>query len=382
MTDAPLDPAAPPLLDRVWRSIDRRALAAILALFALGLLLGLAASPPLADRLDKPYAYFVWRQGLFGLAGLMILGALACLTPRQIRRLATIGLAGAALAIVLLPMIGTDHGKGAIRWLSIGGFSLQPSEFLKPCLIVFCAWLLSARETRNGPPGALLSGALAATFCGLLALQPDYGQAVLIAASWGAMYFAAGAPAILIALLAVAGLGAGLLAYNVSDHFAGRINAYLADEIEANSQLDYALDAIRNGGLTGVGVGEGDVKWSLPDAHTDFIAAVAAEEFGLLFVFLILGLFALVVIGAMLRAAREPEMFPRLAALGLAAQFGMQAMVNLGVAARLLPAKGMTLPLISYGGSSLIASFIGLGFLLALSRDRSKIERAADRARR
>lgn len=389
MTDAAIARPAPPapnadadapLLDRVWRGLDRRALVAALLLFALGLILALAASPPLAERLGRPYYYFALRQGVFGGLGLAALGALACMSPRQIRRIAALGLAATLTMLLLLPLIGSDHGKGAIRWLSLGGMSLQPSEFLKPCLIVFCAWLLSARVERHGPPGALLSLSLVALICALLAMQPDFGQATLIAASWGAMYFAAGAPALLILMLGFGGAGAAFLAYQGSEHVARRIDAYLAQDVDPFSQIGFATNAIRSGGLTGVGVGEGQVKWSLADAHTDFIAAVAAEEFGLLFVLALIALFAVVALSSMLRAAREPDLFVRLAALGLSAQFALQAIVNLGVAARLLPAKGMTLPLISYGGSSMIATCAGLGMLLAMTRERSQIERARDRA--
>jgi cell division protein FtsW len=204
----------------------------------------------------------------------------------------------------------------------------------------------------------------------MLALQPDFGQAALILFGWGVMYFVAGAPMILLVMLAGVVVLAGSFAYNSSEHFARRIDGFLNPEVDPRTQLGYAANAIREGGFFGVGVGEGQVKWSLPDAHTDFIIAVAAEEYGLVLVLVIIALYASVVVRSLMRLIRERDPFIRLAGTGLAVMFGVQAMINMGVAVRLLPAKGMTLPFVSYGGSSLIAGGIAIGMLLAFTRSR------------
>jgi cell division protein FtsW len=363
-----------PALEKWWRSIDQWTLGAVGALFVVGMVLGLAASPPLAEKNGLPYFHYVIRQAVFGVMALGGMVALSLAEPAQLRRLSVLGFLVAFAAVLMLPVFGTDFGKGATRWFSLGFASVQPSEFLKPVFVVTCAWLLAAGQQKNGPPGALLSAGLAAAVAGALALQPDFGQASLILGVWGAMYFAAGAPILLILALGAAVIGAGFAAYNLSAHFARRIDAYLSPELDPLTQLGFATDAILTGGLFGVGVGEGRVKWSLPDAHTDFIIAVAAEEYGLVFCLLILGLFLFVVLRSMLRLLGERDAFTRLAGLGLAALFGAQALINMGVAIRLFPAKGMTLPLVSYGGSSVLAVGAGLGMLLAFTRRRSRID--------
>jgi cell division protein FtsW len=211
---------------------------------------------------------------------------------------------------------------------------------------------------------------VALTVVGLLAMQPDFGQAMLVLFGWGVIYFVAGAPMVLIAIiLAMVGVG-GFAAYNMSEHFARRINGFLASDVDPRSQLGYATNAIQEGGFFGVGVGEGQVKWTLPDAHTDFIIAVAAEEYGLVLVLVIIALYMTITVRSLYRLTRERDVFTRLAGTGLACIFGVQAMINMGVAVRLLPAKGMTLPFVSYGGSSVIAAGITVGMLLALTRSR------------
>ena len=215
-----------------------------------------------------------------------------------------------------------------------------------------------------------MSFAVAVTITGFLALQPDFGQASLILFAWGVMYFCAGAPLLFILSMAAATVFAGFLAYNNSEHFARRIDGYMSADVDPTTQLGYAANAIREGGLFGVGAGEGSVKWSLPDAHTDFIIAVAAEEYGVLMVLVILALFAVIVLRTLTRLMQERDLFVRLAGTGLVAMFGVQAMINMGVAVRLLPAKGMTLPFVSYGGSSLVAGGIALGMILAFTRSR------------
>jgi cell division protein FtsW len=359
-----------PIIPRWWRTIDRWTMSCILILFGIGLLLGLAASPPLAERNGLAPFYYVTRQAAFGGMAIAVMIITSMMSPRLVRRLAVLGFIGAFVALALLPFLGTDFGKGAVRWYSLGFASVQPSEFLKPVFIVVAAWLMAASYEIGGPPGKTYSFVLTVAICLMLALQPDFGQAALIVFAWGVMYFVAGAPMLLI--FAVTGLviGSGVFAYNNSEHFARRIDGFLSPDVDPRTQLGYAANAIREGGFFGVGVGEGQVKWSLPDAHTDFIIAVAAEEYGLVCVLAVIVLYMVIVTRSLARLMGERDPFIRIAGTGLACAFGVQAMINMGVAVRLLPAKGMTLPFVSYGGSSLIAGGVLVGMLLAFTRSR------------
>ena len=358
------------VLSRWWRTLDKSVLTAVLLLFSIGLLLGLASSPPLAEKNGLAPFHYVYRQAIFGSFALFVMLVFSMLPSKIIRRLGVIGFLLSFLALGLLPFFGTDFGKGAVRWYGLGFASVQPSEFLKPGFIVTVAWLISASGQINGPPGRLWSFIITMLVVALLIIQPDFGQACLIFFGWGIVYFVAGASFILLAALALMVLAAGSMAYSYSEHFAKRIDGFLSPDIDPRTQLGYATNAIQEGGFFGVGVGEGQVKWFLPDAHTDFIISVAAEEYGLLLVVLIILLFTWIVLASLIRLLKERDAFNRLAGSGLVAMFGIQAIVNVGVAVRLLPAKGMTLPFVSYGGSSIIAMGITVGMLLALTRVR------------
>ena len=354
--------------DAWWRGIDRWALGALLVLAAAGIVLALAASPPLAERHDFGTYHYVLRQVVYlGLAVALILG-ISTLGPRGIRRGGVILFLVMIAATAALPWFGTNFGKGAVRWYALGFGSIQPSEFLKPAFIITAAWLMAGAAEAAGPPGRILSGLLAAAIAGILVIQPDYGQAALVLAIWSTMLFVSGVPVSVVVGFGALALAGGFAAYTQSSHFAGRIDAYLDAGVEPNTQLAYAEAAIREGGLFGVGAAQGSVKWTLPDAHTDFIIAVAAEEFGLLAVLFVIGLYLFVTLRALLRLVEVRDAFTRLAGTGLAVLFGLQAFVNVAVAVRILPAKGMTLPLVSYGGSSAIAAGIAMGALLALTR--------------
>ncbi|MGR3661289.1 MAG: peptidoglycan glycosyltransferase FtsW [Paracoccaceae bacterium] len=363
-----------PILPRWWRTVDKWSISCIFILFFIGLLLGLAASPPLAERNGFGAFYYVQRQSFFGTIAMAAMILTSMMSPQLVRRLGVIGFCFAFVALLFLPLFGTDFGKGAVRWYSFGFGSFQPSEFLKPGFIIVTAWLLAAGQEVAGPPGKSYSLGITLIVVLLLALQPDFGQACLILFGWGVMYFVAGAPILLLLGLAGAVVFAGSFAYSNSEHFARRIDGFLSAELDPNTQLGYAANAIQEGGFFGVGVGEGQVKWSLPDAHTDFIIAVAAEEYGLILVLAILVLFAIITVRSLMRLMRERDPFIRLAGTGLACIFGIQALINTGVAVRLLPAKGMTLPFVSYGGSSLIAGGIAVGMLLAFTRRRPQGE--------
>ncbi|KDB02301.1 cell division protein FtsW [Defluviimonas sp. 20V17] len=362
--------AGEPVLPRWWRTVDKWSLMAVFLLYGMGLLLGLAASVPLATRNGLPPFHYVDRQAVFGAVSMVVMLLTSTLSPDRVRRLGVVAFLFAFIALSLLPIFGSDFGKGATRWFSFGFITVQPSEFLKPFFVILCGWLMAASQEINGPPGKSISFAVAIVVVAFLAAEPDFGQSALILFAWGVMYFVAGAPITLLATVGAMVAGGGMMAYQYSDHFAKRINGYLAADVDPRTQIGYATNAIQEGGFFGVGVGNGQVKWSLPDAHTDFIIAVAAEEYGMILVFVIIALYAVIVIRSLARLMRERDPFIRLAGTGLACIFGVQAIVNMGVACRLLPAKGMTLPFVSYGGSSIIAAGITMGMLLAFTRTR------------
>ena len=353
-----------------WHSVDRWTLGAVLVLFAVGMVLGLAASPPLAEKNGLWTYHYVLRHSIFAVMGLGGIILMSMMSTMAIRRLGILAFVVALVATALLPVLGTDFGKGATRWYSLGIIGLQPSEFLKPAFAIFCAWLMAGAMERNGPPGRSISALFVVGIAVMLALQPDFGQAMLVLSAWAAMLFVSGASVyLLIGFGAAVGIG-GALAYMNSEHVARRIDGYLADGVDPHSQLAYAQSAIREGGFFGAGAAQGQVKWALPDAHTDFIIAVAAEEFGLILTLCIIALYLFITLRSLGRLVEERNPFIRLGGTGLAVLFGLQAFVNFSVAIRLLPAKGMTLPFISYGGSSMIAGAFVMGALLALTRVR------------
>jgi len=358
------------VIPRWWSTIDRVTLGCIFALFAIGILLGFAASPPLAERNGHDPFHYVIRQAAFGGLALSGMVLISMLSPISVRRWGVIGFFVAVATVALLPIFGPDYGMGATRWYSLGFASLQPSEFLKPVFVVFTAWMMPASQEFAGPPCKTVSLFVTAVILAFLALQPDFGQAVLIIFAWSVIYFVAGAPMILLVGVVGAVGAAGMFAYSASEHFRRRIDGFLSEEVGANTQLAYATDAIREGGLFGTGLGEGSVKWTLPDAHTDFIIAVAAEEYGFVLVAIIIALFLTIAIRSFFRLMKERDPFARLAGAGLVSLLALQAFINMGVAVRLLPAKGMTLPFVSYGGSSLIATGIAVGMLLVFTRTR------------
>ena len=367
--------AGEPVIPRWWRTIDKWTLFAVLLLFGVGLLLALAASVPLAEKNGLPPFYYVTRQVFFGDVALVVMVLMSMMSPGQVRRLGVIGFLGAFLALVFLPFLGTDFGKGAIRWYSLGFASFQPSEFLKPGFVILTGWLMAAAQDVGGPPGKAYSFIVTVVIVVMLALQPDFGQACLILFAWGVIYFVAGAPFVLLTVIASIAVVGGVGAYGASEHFARRIDGFLSADIDPRTQIGYATNAIQEGGFFGVGVGEGTVKWQLPDAHTDFIIAVAAEEYGLVLVLGIIALYCAITVRSLFRLMKERDPFTRLAGTGLACAFGVQAMINMGVAVRLLPAKGMTLPFVSYGGTALVTLCIGLGLLMSIEAQRRRRQR-------
>ncbi len=364
------DNSGEPVLPQWWKAVDRWTLACIFLLALIGLVMALAASPAIAGRNNLDPFYYFYRQAFFTLLALACTVVVSIMRIEMLRRLCILGFVAGAIALALLPFFGTDFGKEATRWYSLRFVSFQPSEFAKPFFVVTSAWFLSAKGATNTASGTRFSFLLAMVMIGMLVVQPDFGQASLFFATWMLMYFVAGAPVlILIGLAAIAVLG-GLVAFNTSEHFARRILGFLDRDPNPNSQIGHVESAIRSGGNFGVGVGEGKIKWTLPDAHTDYIIAVATEEYGLMLVLLIILLFLTITVSSLLRIRRTRDMFIRIAGTGLASIFALQGLINMGVAARLLPAKGMTLPFVSYGGSSILATAILMGVLLAFTSAR------------
>ncbi|PRD45194.1 putative lipid II flippase FtsW [Phyllobacterium phragmitis] len=351
-----------------WWTIDRYFLAACLVLMGLGILLSFAASPAVAERIGLDSFHFVERQIVFMLPALFVMIAVSFLAPREIRRFALILLIFSVLAMVAALFFGIEV-KGARRWISLMGISIQPSEFMKPAFVVICAWLFAEHERRPDIPGNLFAMLLFALVSALLVAQPDLGQTMLTAATWGAMFFMAGVPWFWIVILGAGAVVGGFSAYTFFPHVAGRIDRFMTGEGDT-FQVDAGREAIIRGGWFGQGPGEGTIKRIIPDSHTDFIFSVAAEEYGIILCLLIMLIFAFIVVRGLSIALKERDEFTRLAVSGIVILFGFQSIINMAVNLHLMPAKGMTLPFISYGGSSLIAVAISMGILLALTRRR------------
>jgi cell division protein FtsW len=363
------------VLGRWWWTIDRATLAALLALIGLGYVMMLAASPAVAERIGMASRHgFILRQVFYLTLAAAVMVAVSLLSVKDVRRLALLGCAG-ALALTAATLVIGPEIKGARRWLPLPGMSLQPSEFLKPTLAVACAWMIAegklapARIARFGWSVAAI--ALFGVAALLLKLQPDIGMLLVIAAVFFAQFFVAGLNILAVGFVAAAGAALAVTAYMIFPHVQSRVHRFLNPESGDSFQTAVALEAFGHGGLRGVGPGEGRIKDILPDAHADFVFAVAGEEFGFLLCLVLVALFAFIVLRGLLRLLGESDLFVVIAATGLLTQFGLQAFVNMGSSLSLIPTKGMTLPFVSYGGSSVLAIALGMGFLLALTRRRS-----------
>ncbi len=351
-----------------WWTVDRWFLAAFLSLMGLGIILSFAASPAVAERIGLEPYHFVSRQIFFMLPALAAMIGVSFLDARGVRRLAIVMLGMAILMMIAALYIGVEI-KGSRRWLSLAGVSIQPSEFLKPAFVVICAWLFAEHKRQPEIPGNLFAMILVGLVVSLLIAQPDLGQTILVSATWGAMFFMAGMAWIWIIALGALGVVGGIAAYTIFPHVAGRIDRFLTGEGDT-FQVDVAHDAIVRGGWLGQGPGEGTVKRILPDSHTDFVFAVAGEEFGIILCLGLMLIFAFIVMRGLSIAFKEHDDFSRFAVGGLVIQLGLQSLINMCVNLQLMPAKGMTLPFISYGGSSLVAVAISTGMVLALTRKR------------
>ncbi len=365
--------AEPTLLGNWWWTVDRTLLFSVFGLMVIGVVLLMAGGPPVAERLGLATFHFVNRQAIFLAPAVLILLFVSCLSPRWIRRLALLTFIGSLAAVVACLFIGAEV-KGARRWLSFGGLTIQPSEFLKPAFVVLVAWAFSEGAKRADVPGTALALLLFPITIVPLVLQPDFGQTMLITLVWAGLFFIAGLHWFWVMGLGGAGLIGIGAAYEFVPHVRERIERFMDKSSGDSFQVDTALESFAAGGFLGKGPGEGSVKRILPDAHTDFIFAVTAEEFGVVACLVIVAIFATVVIRALLVAQVSEDPFRRFAVTGLAMLFGIQASINMLVNVHLMPAKGMTLPFISYGGSSLWSLALSMGFLMALTRKRPRAE--------
>ena len=359
-----------PIAKWFW-TVDRGLLAAALTLIGLGVALSFASSPAaiLADESISDPFHYSWRMIVWASGGTAAMLVISLLSPRGVRRIALLALLGAIVVMAALPFIGNEV-KGAARWINLGPFSLQPSEFAKPGLIVFAAWMFSEAQKGQGVPGVSIAFGAWALTVGLLLIQPDIGQTLLITTTFMAVFFMAGVPLKWVAALAAAGMAGIVGLYFAFSHMRDRLSRFLSPETTDTHQIDRASEAIRAGGLVGRGAGEGVMKRSVPDLHTDFIYSVGAEEFGLVLSLAMIALYAFIVVRGMRRAMKLTDPFEQTAAAGLFMLIGLQACINIAVNLNLIPTKGMTLPFISYGGSSMLAMGLTMGLALALTRRR------------
>ncbi len=370
------------VLGRWWWTVDRWTLLAVGTLIGFGYIMMLAASPAVAERLHQSRDVFLLKQVVFlALAGLTVVGV-SLLSPKGVRRLALLGCL-AALALTAATLVMGVEIKGARRWISIPGMTVQPSEFLKPCFAVVAAWLLSESHVGSivAPqqrvrhlPGMILAGGVFALIALLLKSQPDMGMLAVVAAVFFTQLFIGGLNLMLVGAAAGGLVAAGVGAYTFFPHVRSRITRFMDPASGDSYQVNTALEAFGNGGLLGRGPGEGRVKDVLPDAHADFVFAVVGEEFGMIICLAVLALFGFIVLRGLLRLLAEQDLFIVLASCGLVTSFGLQAFVNMASSLHLIPTKGMTLPFVSYGGSSVLAVALGIGMLLALTRRRTHAE--------
>src|SRR3954464_2980725 len=361
-----------PFSEWLW-TVDKPLLGAILVLMLTGVILSLAASPPVATRIGLDPFHFFSRHVLFLLPSFIVLIGVSFLSPRKIRRAALVVFAISIMLIVATLLFGPEV-KGSRRWITLLGLNIQASESAKPSFVILAAWLFAESARRPEMPATSMALVVLMLLVSLLVMEPDFGQTMLILMVWGALFFIAGMRIVWVFGLAGAAAAGLFSAYLLVPHVAGRIKRFMDPASGDTFQVDTAMEAFANGGWFGLGPGEGIAKRSLPDSHTDFVFAVGAEEFGIILCLALLALFAFIVIRSLARAYSSEDMFARFAASGLAILFGIQAAINMAVNLHLIPAKGMTLPFISYGGSSMISLAYGVGMMLALTRLRPRTE--------
>lgn len=364
------------LIRRWWKIVDQQTIIGMMVLFLFSLMLVTTSSPAVANRIGLVDNYFSSRQIIFLFAAAIIILVFSFLDKLWIKRIAILGYGLTVVALILVKFYGYEV-KGATRWINIAGFSYQPSEFMKPFFAVVTGWVLSLKYRNNNQdfPSFHVVIILYLLVALLIVIQPDFGMLVMITTVFGIQLFVAGLPIILILFTLVGGVVGFIGAYFALPHVAARINNFLDPANNENFQVSRSIMAFEHGGMYGTGPGEGTVKQTLPDCHTDFIFAVAGEEFGAIICLVIIGVFAYIVLRNLIRILSETDKFVQLATLGIIAQFGIQSAINIGVTLNLLPTKGMTLPFISYGGSSTLAVSIGMGMLIGLTKRKTSLIR-------
>ncbi|OJU24329.1 MAG: cell division protein FtsW [Nitrobacter sp. 62-13] len=360
-------------LSEWWWTVDRLLLAAMILLMLTGVVLSLAASPSVATRIGLDPFHFFHRHVLFLVPSIVVMVGVSFLSPRQIRRSALI-VFGLSIVLIVATLAFGPEVKGAKRWITILGVNIQASESAKPAFVVLAAWLFSESARKPEMPATSMALTLLLGLVTLLVMEPDFGQTMLILMVWGALFFIAGMRIVWVFGLAGTAIAGLFAAYMLVPHVAVRIQRFMDPASGDTFQVDTAMDAFANGGWFGLGPGEGIAKRSLPDSHTDFVFAVGAEEFGIIMCLALLALFTFIVMRTLSRAYASEDLFSRFAASGLAIMFGVQAAINMAVNLHLIPAKGMTLPFISYGGSSMVSLAYGVGLMLALTRQRPRTE--------
>jgi len=356
-----------------WWTVDKITLGLLMLIIFIGAFLVFSASPPVARTNNFSDYHFIKKQIVFIFGALVILFSTSMMRLKNIRRLSIVGYIVFFILMGITLFAGYET-KGASRWIRVFGFTLQPSEFIKPTFVVVSAWLLEGAKRFDDFPGSLLSGGLYLMTVTMLLLQPDIGMTVVVTCVWVFQLFLAGLPLLLVSVLGVCGVLAGVGAYFTFGHFHDRVEQFLFSGGELSYQVKKSMEAFENGNLLGRGPGEGVVKLHLPDAHTDFIFAVAGEEFGVWLCLLIIACFAIIVVRALYLSLKDNNLFIIYASSGLAASFGLQSIINMASTLHLMPTKGMTLPFMSYGGSSIFASALGMGMLLALTRKNQTAE--------
>lgn len=352
---------------RWWWTVDKAILSALMVICVMGIMLVAAASPSVAERIHVSPNHFIIRHIVFLIPSLMLMIGLSMADLKQVWRAAVVVLGVSVVCMVLVLMVGAEV-KGAQRWLQIGPLSIQPSELAKPSFIVVASWLIARQKEHPHFKGFFFASLVYGVVVGLLVLQPDMGMTFVVTASFLTIIFLAGLPFRWIFLLLTLVVGASFAAYFTFDHVQSRVDRFINPESGDTYQVDRSLMAFQNGGLFGTGAGQGSVKMTIPDAHADFIFAVAGEELGMFVTLFVIGLYGYVILRGYNRIMDTDNIFIILASGGILTLFGLQALVNMGSTVNLLPTKGMTLPFISYGGSSLLSSGIGMGMLLALTR--------------
>ena len=357
------------IFGRWWWTIDRWMIAAILSIIACGAILALAASPAVAHHKNLDTFFFARRHFMIIPFSILVMFIVSLLNRRGVRRLAIICFSCSIILMISILVTGEEI-KGAIRWFKLGGISIQPSEFVKPSFAIISAWMFASWRLKEDFPGYLVSVGLYLVVVALLLMQPDVGMSILVSVVWGVQFFLAGLPMLLVLVIGLVFISGGFIAYFNFSHVQSRVDRFFDPAGSEAYQVARSLEAFRNGGVLGRGPGEGQIKAVLPDAHADFIFAVAGEEFGLIMTLFVVSLFLFIVLRGFIKAFRETDLFTQLAIVGLLIQFALQTLINMASALNLMPTKGMTLPLMSYGGSSMVASVIGLGMVLALTRQR------------